>query len=669
MIQHHPADRWWVHEHMEKMPHRFKGPIGRRYSRIYKKKTRRDANLFLLDTVEKMPSTTAVRLAGSNDELVQYADFKAKECGRTAHRRQSPYRVLSDSIKAIGLNPPVPDGKAVTESGAIARMCDPLWWRRALRRGHGRAVEQTARTIGLVHKSAGIYSSDETVYRRREQKTRNRRMLEEIQAVNELGDEFTLAELSDLSVSNPVIRRGELMVRMAGFERVADELGHVGEFITLTAPSRFHSHTVRFSKRSNRWYSVENPAFDGSTPREAKNYLQKVWERIRAKLARHGITLYGFRVAEPHHDGCPHWHMLVFLPAWARRRVRRAFLHHGLMDTPEEDGAREHRVTFKAIDKAKGSATGYIAKYIAKNIDGFALQDDLLGGDPIEAAERVDAWASCWGIRQFQQLGGPPVTVWRELRRLDHEESGVLEQCRAAADGSNWAEFTKAMGGPIYPRVSRPVKAFRLQDVQPALWEAATGEASVQDDGRVELLPVLNKYGEPSPGKIVGVAHGDYVVVTRWHEWRIERGKVDGFDSDFASSAGSGDRGGNRWLCVGGEASESVLLSEARGPAFKWDWRINKKEDEKPVAWDHPPVCPLRGFTFRDVFGREASADPWSSVNNCTRGKDGNGNRAIENEANRTSTGLDFRKNVDGGGCDQRCGGVGGGYRDPTEPD
>ncbi|MEW8333916.1 MAG: replication endonuclease, partial [Candidatus Thiodiazotropha sp.] len=319
--------------------------------------------------------------------------------------------------------------------------------------------------------------------------------------------------MSDLSVSNPVIRRGELMTRIAGFEQVANDLKHRALFITLTCPSRFHSHTIRNKK------SVENPRYDGSTPREAQQYLQSVWARIRSKLHRCGIHLYGFRVAEPNHDGCCHWHLLVFAPGWSLRRIRGVFIRYGLFgDAPGERGAFKHRVTFVEIDPAKGSAAGYIAKYIAKNIDGHSLDQDLFGGDPIEAAARVDAWASCWGIRQFQQLGGPPVTVWRELRRIDGEESGILETARDAADRGDWAEFVRAMGGPTCPRSAQPVRLAKATDLIDI--DESTGEV-------LRASPVLNKYGEPAAAQIIGVACDGQITATRWHVWELERGKTD----------------------------------------------------------------------------------------------------------------------------------------------
>ena len=53
-----------------------------------------------------------------------------------------------------------------------------------------------------------------------------------------------------------------------------------------------------------------------------------------------------------------------------------------------------HRFTYKPIDKTKGSAIGYIAKYISKKNDGYSIDLDEKGLDAKLSAERVIAWAS-----------------------------------------------------------------------------------------------------------------------------------------------------------------------------------------------------------------------------------------------------------------------------------
>lgn len=600
----HPHDAHFIDSTLERMPFRFRKPITRRYSRTYQQKGRRDANLFLLDTLDKMPDSVAVRLAGSDYEVVRFAEDKANQAAIAAAKLgQAALAPLSEAARAFGIVPPEPGGD-ITHGSALERLQDPLWWRRAIRKTQGRKVEAAARNVGLVHKGSGIYSSDETLYRRDEQKSRNRLMLEEMIAINELGQEYTLAELSDLSVSNPVIRRGELMTRIAGFEQVANDLKHRALFITLTCPSRFHSHTIRNKK------SMENPHYDGSTPRDAQAYLQKIWTRIRSKLARHGITLYGFRVAEPNHDGCVHWHILTFSARWATRRVRRTIREHALRDSPNEPGAKKHRVTFVEIDPAKGSAAGYIAKYIAKNIDGHALDQDLFGGDPIEAAARVDAWASCWGIRQFQQLGGPPVTVWRELRRIDGEESGILETARDAADRGDWAEFVRAMGGPTCPRSAQPVRLAKATDLIDI--NENTGEV-------LRASPVVNKYGEPAAAQIVGVACDGQITATRWHVWELVRDgtkNVCGWPADVgiqkhtANAAVSGIRA----EYVAGIGDSLHVFGKAAGHAAG----VCPEDREKAFFGGVPHFegwC--EGDQSTALSG--AHAPPWSSVNNCTR--------------------------------------------------
>lgn len=390
---------------------------------------------------------------------------------------------------------------------ALKRLSCDRYWRGVLRGLHARAVEATARAIGLVHKRAGCYVSDDSLRRRLGQRVRNERSLESVRAVNEHGQDYTLAELSARGPANRQIRRMELMTRIAGFELIAKECGHAAFFVTVTCPSRMHA----WRTRPGQSYAVEeNPKHDGTQPDQAQQYLNTQWRRFNAAAGRAGLDLYGFRIAEPNHDGTPHWHALLFFPEVAGngrpgyrmlvRLLRRYFLWN---DSPHERGARKHRVVLERIDWARGSAAGYVAKYVSKNIDGYQVEKDLYGNDALTSSQRVDAWASTWRIRQFQQIGGAPVGVWRELRRLHPDqaeqsasiafaleavnitaaaEEAHSEVVRSYTAANGWATYLHMQGGH---RVARRLQRMHVMREQ-------TGE--------------LGRYGEVMAPRAVGVS-------------------------------------------------------------------------------------------------------------------------------------------------------------------
>jgi hypothetical protein len=366
-----------------------------------------------------------LNLCGSTEELKETAKRCAKKCSSVWQRAKTSSKAYSACLKIVehyGLTPPT--SKENDLDPALNRMSDWRWWFRKIKILRLRNIEAVARNIELVSRCRSTYASDYTVKLKRKQKEDNRLYLTSTFVRNEKGESFSLQDLADRSTSNPAIRRAELMVRIKGFEMVAGLLGHAGEFYTLTTPSRMHA-----SLHNGR----TNPHYDGTTTLQAHEYLTHLWALIRAELNRRNVRPYGFRVVEPHHDGTPHWHLLLFMPHEYREIVREVMRHYALADSGNESGAQSHRFKAVAIDSAKGTAAGYIAKYIAKNIDGHALEQDLYGNNAIEAAERITAWANTWGIRQFQQIGGPSVTVWRQLRRLEKADDEALEAIRQTA--------------------------------------------------------------------------------------------------------------------------------------------------------------------------------------------------------------------------------------------
>lgn len=572
------TDQQWATQRVAPLPTRWQSKLLTAWERTRaqwdtshwrnESEAQRTANLDLLRITDTLGGVR-LPLDASDSQVCERAKTLADECGQLAqifHQAEALRAAMARKATANGVAPPV---AKITDQGAIRRMTDPLWWRRGLRKHHAKAVEGAAIALGYVNKTRDIYVSNESLARRVQQNARNAESLEATTAQNELGQEFTLAELAAKGPANKAIRRAELMTRISGFERIASDLSHAGLFFTITCPSRMHKWRTVANGRV-----IENPRYDGTTPREAQSYLATVWARIRASLKRQGVGLYGFRIAEPNHDGTPHWHLLVFHAADHLEDLQATVWRYALADSPDEPGAHRHRVDFKPIDWARGSAAGYIAKYVAKNIDGYKVDKDLFGTDAIETSARVEAWAATWGIRQFQQVGGPPVGPWRELRRVREIPADAPEHLHAAHRAVNklakiegrdnasvaWDHYCKAQGGVFCGR------DYRI---------------------RIATQPVegVGRYGDPIEPRPIGV----------------ETTSLETYTPDHMA-----------WMSPPGRAVRVV------------SWVVESVRH----------VWQIVGRTARAIgrvfigTGPQASA-PWTRVNNCTEGGS-NGDRSNE---------------------------------------
>lgn len=394
----------------------------------------------------------------------------------------------------------IPEPKAKNDEGYKARLLCVKWWRRTLDRLQGRVDESKLIDQGRVAKHKEKYSSNLTVHRIGKKAHKTNEFLKTQSMISNESDLVDMATIVQSSMANPTNRRAELMIRMAGFEAYAQQHGYVGEFYTITCPSKFH----RFSgiKLNDKYQEL--------TPKDAQNYLVKQWSKIRASYARQDIKPFGFRVAEPHHDGCPHWHMLLFVKTENRNALRKIMSQYALEMDGQEQGADKHRFTAVEIDSEAGTATGYIAKYISKNL-GFSIDDPEhdTTRESQSYGQRVKAWASVWGIRQFQQIGGAPVTVWRQLRKLRESiDDDLLESARQAADESRWADYLEIMGGVDAKRTDHTIAL-----VKKHLIDKETGELK------------QNQYFEYVT-LIFGVASIAAEVITRSKQWAMINTKL-----------------------------------------------------------------------------------------------------------------------------------------------
>jgi len=451
-----------------------------------------EANRWLLDVTSKaggrLPLSATdwdIRQAAVEAQRTAYA--LAVEEMHSGAGHVGVRRALVVHCESWGIEPARQEGEP-----GLLRMLDARWYLRRLRRAHGRRAEGVAIIGNVVRRGLWPYASQDAVQRRQDQRKRNAAAMDRAEAVAADGERVAMADIVAGSLANPENKRAELMVRIRGCDGYAALNDWACEFWTMTTPSRFHAQRVT-------GYCCEpNPNFEQTTPRDAQAWLCSVWARARAAWKRRGLVVAGLRTAEPHHDGTPHWHLIVYGPVADLEVARELLRIYILGDSGDEPGAQAHRFNWKRAETGTGAAA-YAAAYVSKNIDGGGMEgerDQETGQKVLSAVKRVDAWAAHWGIRQFQFFGMPAVGIWRCLRRIDGSslpESSMIERARVAADQSDWCGF----------------------------WSAALA-------GGLELIKQgigrLTEYGDAAAATVAGVAEGGRRLMLKVRDWVIHWG-------------------------------------------------------------------------------------------------------------------------------------------------
>lgn len=393
---------------------------------------------------------------GEIAEYLEYSDADIRSLSTRLANESSLSAPMKIARAASLLGAPIPGN---SESSQYARTCCAKFWRRALSSRIARAREQLFLRMALVGDKCEPYVSHMSADVRERQLKQQEIWMKNTVVVpsrskpnsgqsNIAGEPLCLAEIAK---SND-----DKFAKLYTFVKAIDELGREAKLssamLTVTLEPEWHPNPV---------YGVG--CWNGSSPREAHKSAGDRWQAVMRDLHGYGIRMSGFRVAEPHQDGCPHYHIwmhyrpehestilsvvMKYFPAKLKIRdpYRDAECHkstdkmydsrHDLINDiwraprNSKEGAQ---VELSKIDRSISSGAAYAMKYVMKSINvsnelkqqiGEGLdksrkprQEDAAHEN---TAKRVDAYRSVWGIHQGQLFGvAKCLTIWDEFRRM-----------------------------------------------------------------------------------------------------------------------------------------------------------------------------------------------------------------------------------------------------------
>ena len=394
------------------------------------------------------------------DEVRELAELRAKSA-------QAEYLERCQIHKLAGIPAP-------RETPQELRAQDSHWHRRDIRRTAGLARQHLAGALGTVGRNGANYADGYSLARRRERDKSAELWAGARVILTADGNRIPLSEVLQSTREGQGYRLGAIS---SGLDEYAEQEGLTPIRITITLPACWHPNPTKGRKT---W----TPDRDPKTTDDA---LRLLWGKFRARLAKSRIRILGLRVWEPHRDGVPHLHALLYVRAEQIPEIDR----HLLTLCPDK-GTRRTATELTIIDTTRCRASTYISKYIRKTLNVRINEDDAREHDDDDHLtrdnfDRVRACASERGWRRFAFLGVHGVQrIWQRLNSATADEIADAPERVAVSwahlKAKNYREALETIGAFV------PRGADRLK----------IGYATEETDEDGNRYPILNSYGEPT---------------------------------------------------------------------------------------------------------------------------------------------------------------------------
>lgn len=261
-------------------------------------------------------------------------------------------------------------------------ICTEKFWKRSLRNAIKLNRETVFLHLGAVGKNGSKYASDDAIYNWKKRKEAMANFLKNSSVLNPItGETFALEDIA----STPQKRFAQMYTFIKGIEKYTEKRGMCAAMITLTAPREYHPNPT---KGVNSW---EKSGY--ATMKEAQEVLKERWHLLDMRFKSGKMERYGARFVEPHSDGCPHWHVLLFYNNKDKQRIQDDICDlWGIKEITEKSIA----ANWKDINRDIGSAVNYATKYISKNCNLIIDENDT------EEAKLFNGVAANMDINNFR---------------------------------------------------------------------------------------------------------------------------------------------------------------------------------------------------------------------------------------------------------------------------